>query len=637
MFSPVNRNPTEQDARIGKIERLLQAYRRVQDEQGTVLQEVVERSSTPVEYTHQNNLRNGDFDWDRNRYLYLTDWTGTDQANVSEEAAHWYVHPKIVTVETTGSITAGTTALTIDTADFVAGDNGVKIIVEGAGTAGADLSTAINGAPGSTTTCTLFAAAGTTVTNARVLFRMIALTEDSTDVDADSNTATNNTLKTSSHTKYATTENNPRYNKQDGWAQWDDADYMLTCPLPYNTLVPSKQYILSFLYRLANAVDGNEEVFVDFYGGIYDNTTNRWRYLEGGVPDLTVTVNGTPGATTREYMVLMYMADGTTIATERVPETTTAATLNTTNYVTLSWDQEPGTIKSEIYRLTGGVYERIATPYPASSYYDQGATLNTVGGWPTADQTRFKAFTQATEANMSPARLKWQRGQMNITVPSDYDMSKTTGTQWFCFGFNTSLTGTDHEYALEVDLLSLDDKYGIFSKCPLDFQAKRNISTAATGGSQGTTGGGGGVIFPGTTGNCPVFTDMVTTDRGEIQAIDLVDGEGMYKIKNRVGDYVNYTAIVVPPQEVYTLVAGNFKITASGSHPVFTKDQPIVGKYLSRLTETDIIETVAGHEQVEAVIRHFKPRHTVRISLDGEEKGFYQNGVAVHNSKEILE
>lgn len=65
-----------------------------------------------------------------------------------------------------GAITSTSETLTSATADFLSGDVGSTVIVEGAGVAGAALITTIS-AVGSTTSCTLAAAASTTVTGAQ--------------------------------------------------------------------------------------------------------------------------------------------------------------------------------------------------------------------------------------------------------------------------------------------------------------------------------------------------------------------------------------------------------------------------------------------------------------------------------------
>jgi hypothetical protein len=273
-------------------------------------------------------------------------------------------------------------------------------------------------------------------------------------------------------------------------------------------------------------------------------------------------------------------------------------------------------------------------PYPANTYYDKGATSNSVGGFPTTTHSRFRAYVQTTAANFTPATTaKWQLGTMNIVIPSDYDTSKSTDRQWLILGMNTGFGGSARE--LLVDQISLDDKYGIFTKCPLDFNAKRNVSTAATAGDQGTSGGGSGPVDPGEGGGCPTFDQLIETDHGPIAVVDLIDHEDKYKIINRNNRAVEYSIEIQQPQVVYTLNAGPYTIIASGTHPVFTDPVDLFGVPLCTLRRGDKVLTKVGTLEVDFIVKHFKKRHTVKISLKGQEKGFFQNGIAVHNEKPI--
>ena len=80
----------------------------------------------------------------------------------------WYVG-LIKQVASDGAITSGAATFTSASGTFVSGDIGRYIIVQGAGSSGADLYTTIS-AVGSTTSITLAANAGTTVSGARYAF-----------------------------------------------------------------------------------------------------------------------------------------------------------------------------------------------------------------------------------------------------------------------------------------------------------------------------------------------------------------------------------------------------------------------------------------------------------------------------------
>src|SRR6185369_13550105 len=102
-----------------------------------------------------------------------------------------------------------------------------------------------------------------------------------------------------------------------------------------------------------------------------------------------------------------------------------------TNYVVLQWTQPPDVVRSEIWRKTGGTFERLGFPYPAASWKDKGTVKNSGGGFPAVDFKRQRAFVQLLDTNFAPATSKrWQLGQVNIAVPFDYDLSKTTDKQW---------------------------------------------------------------------------------------------------------------------------------------------------------------------------------------------------------------
>ena len=591
-------------------------------------------------YANQNYLRNGNFDLDRNHYLYDSDYGGgTVPADVSEECAHWYSHPANTAVESIGNISSGSAVLTINDPLFIGGDSGVEIVVVGAGAAGADLVTTISGAPASTTTATLAAAASTTVSGARVRWRLLKRQEDSTDMDADGNQATCTAIKTTAHSRYATTVSNPDYDKVNGYLRISSSANTIDAPLPHNYFTASKHYIVSFLYKLANAIEGDDQYQANMYMGFYDNTPGRRQFMEGTELQLAASYTGTPGPTTREYFVLLYLPWGGTVGTAKFTLTNTAAVLDTNNYVTLSWDQPAGITRSEIYRNTGGVYEKLLYPYPAQTYYDRGQTSSTVTAYPVATQKRPMAYIETTSDNLAPARSdKWQLGQFNVPVPSTYATPASADKQWFVMGLKNTIVGGSSDHALLIDLVCVDDKYGTFSRSPLDFLAKRQLSTTATSGDQGGAGtpGGDGGIDPGDgRGGCPVFGELIETDHGDVPAIDLVDNEHRYQIIDRYDRTVKYKAEIVPAQPVATVIAGDRELTASLAHPVFTDETDQFGTKLKLLSVGDTILTKTGTVSVSSIIHHPRPLHTVRITLFGQEKGFWQNGFGVHNVKPL--
>lgn len=642
-------NPQNLLYRLDALERGLISINREINTQSRDVQDLREQVSNQVEYGHQNYLRNGDLDFTRNTYLYATDYSDADpntvDADVSEEAAYWYVSEPDTAVEDVGNISASDQTLFISKASATfddPADVGAAIVVEGAGAGGADLVTTIASVTNNGE-AELTDAASTTVADARVRWRLMELKEDSTDEDADADQTTNNALKTENHSRYNDSGiiNDPDFDKANGWVRLSSENW-LCAPLPQNYFKPSKSYIVSFIYRLASQIDGADTYDAELMLGLWDNTAGRRMFLEGGKIGLNASVVGAPaGTVSREYFVVFYTGWGETIGTEKVTVANApddASFITNQVYVALSWTQPRGVVKTEVYRKTGTDYHLISLPYPQSATRDAGAVIRTETDYPAVDYTRPRAFLKSTPASFPPPRYNvWQRAQFHLVVPHDYDMSKTTGQQWFVLGLQSALSGTGSERALEIDLFSIDDKYGTFTRSPLDFLAKRNVSSNPTSGNQGNTGTGEPPILP---NDCVALGAAILVEnrenhtRYEVPAWKLCDS-GDFLIVNRSGQAVEYKARITARQAVYRLTtSGGKQLTASATHPVFTATSDVVGKPLSSLEIGDKI-LVRGEalEQVVSNVRLSRLQYTVRIEISGDDKGFWADGIGGHNRK----
>jgi hypothetical protein len=378
------------------------------------------------------------------------------------------------------------------------------------------------------------------------------------------------------------------------------------------------------------------------FAGIWDATSGQQKFLEGDPITLNATVEGAPGSTTsRTYFVVFYTNWGESIGTSQAT-VSAPTTFTNTQYVALSWNQPAGVVRTEIYRKTGATYELLNNPYPQSSYLDKGAIRRTASGFPAVDRARQRAYIKTTVHNMPDAQTAaWLLQQLKFAIPKDYNKAKTTGKQWFIFGVADALGSVaDATRALLVDKLSIDDKFGTFSRSPWDFDAKRGITSNPTGGDQGGSGGGGDPIDPGDTGYCPTFDMPIKVMAGgeaiEVRAIDLIDNEDIYRVINRQGIPCRYKAEVSPKtQVIYKLTASGTLLTASQDEPVAI-DEVVEYKALKELVNGDMICTENGLEPVESNLRQVKKRHVVKISLiDSSERGFWAGGVAIHNRKPL--
>lgn len=639
------------------INRLMVLERKVGDQE-TALNTSVKAIQTLQEVApaipasiHSNFVRNGEFDMSRNAYLYPIDVTGTPgvDANVSRECFGWYVTPKDTAVHSTGSVSA--TILTLDTPDFVLGDAGLEIVIEGAGTAGADHDTTIATFTDSTHVVLILAVV-TPVTSARIRWRLLTLKDDSTDDDIDATPATNTTLKNSAHTLYGTTLNDPDWDSENGWFRIG-SDNWLCQPLKQNLIRPSLQYITSFIFKLAAQIDGSDLHRVNIFLGIWDNSPGQRKFLEGEAIALNATVEGSPSSVaSTTYFVVFYTNWGASIGTSQVT-VNAPITFTDSQYVALSWDQPIGIIRSEVYRKRGSEVRLIWAPYPQSSYKDKGAIHSTeiFTAFPTTDRTRAVAYMETTRFNFPLATtLRWIKDtQLNIPIPKDYNAAKTTDRQWFVMGLVESVKDATNAVvprALLVDRVSLSDKPGEFARSAWDSEALRQVTSTPHSGDIGGLGGGpsgGGGTDPGGTNFCPTFEMGIKVKRldldgwvDNVQAIDLVDNEEYFRVINKNGQAVEYTATVSPKPQICYEMKTEYEmyqtLRASEDEPVFI-DEHGTTICLKNIKAGDIVWGIEGPRTVVSNLRLLKKRHTVKISLEGTEKGFFANGFAIHNEK----
>lgn len=621
--------------RITSLEKSLGAVTKQVNTQTGAIQTTNEQlSRSPIAPGQTNFIVNGDFDFTRQSYLYDT----PQAADVAEEAYNWFTASPDTAIEGTGSIAAGDNTLTLNTSDFVADDAGKEIVIEGdSGNLITTIASYTDAAQ-----VELTDAAAETITSGRVRWRLRALKEDSTDQDVDANPATNTTLKTSAHSLYGSTVNDPDYDKTNGWARTGATNW-LAAPLPKNFFKAGTVYTATFIYHLREPVGGENNKQITPVIGIWDNSPGRRQFLEGKPISVTAETIGSPVSTvSREYFIVFYTNWGEKIGSQKVTVADAPADGSfVTNqvYVNLSWRQPRGAIRTEIYRRTGADYKLIGFPNQGG-FRDTNGTGNvpqeiqaTVSGYPAVDYYRPQAIIKTTARNFSAAETgRWQQAQVSIAVPFDYDRSGLTDKQWLVIYLTESVAA----HAIEIDKVSIDDKYGIFSLSSLDQAAKGEIVTAPISGDQGNPGGI--YIPPGETG-CPTFEMLIEVeDEGvisQVPAIELVNNKG-YKIINRKNEAVNFTARVSREKQViYELAAEDKLLRASETHPVFINQADTQGKVLRDILSGDTILTKNGVSVVLSNLRQITKEYTVQFELEGEEKGFWINGTGGHNMKDM--
>ena len=122
--------------------------------------------------------------------------------------------------------------------------------------------------------------------------------------------------------------------------------------------------------------NGVEQPLVSRYG--WDLQTLETASLVDAPTGLSAAVAGTAGTTTYYHVVTSVSGRGESIASTPVITTTGAASLNSTDYIQLSWVAADGAQSYKIYRYnTGTTTFDYVDETTSSSYADQGATATT--------------------------------------------------------------------------------------------------------------------------------------------------------------------------------------------------------------------------------------------------------------------
>ncbi|GEM_PF-4673540 len=344
-----------------------------------------------------NLIRNGDHSHSVDTW-FNTSPSGTNQ---EKECANIYTHVLDTSEEINdGVMTSGSPTLTCNTSlPFVLGDVGKTIVVHGAGTSGADLITTITGYT-SAGVVTLGANAATTVSNARVRFGLQSLGRTNS---KNSGSATNDSLKDSSHSNYATNINDPDWQKSVGvvrlgstntveypLGRYDSAGTTYSAEMP---IYPGRSLFVIFnVARSKTSIKPPSDC--RFFAGLWNETTGKKQYLEGASFSLSGSVEGTPAATaTTQYLIIAETDKGYTFLSNTLSlanaPTSGSYVTNVVN-VRLSWTPVPGILRYKIYRKIGSSnVEILDTPdNGATSYVDQNPSYRVDTG-----STLFPSFS----------------------------------------------------------------------------------------------------------------------------------------------------------------------------------------------------------------------------------------------------
>jgi hypothetical protein len=184
--------------------------------------------------------------------------------------------------------------------------------------------------------------------------------------------------------------------------------------------------------RTATALPGG----LIFYAGFWDNTAGQEKWV-GGTPTLTIAVVGTPGATTRQYRVIVTTDTGDQYQIDATAITNAPNLASTINYVRISWPPVSGRISARIEKLQGGVFALLGTIVSGSTdFNDYGNAGTVIGAFSTATTTLSARIEDGTFA---PEFGLVRRYGYAIRVPTAYNMAVTTVPHVLRFGLSAAL------------------------------------------------------------------------------------------------------------------------------------------------------------------------------------------------------
>lgn len=257
---------------------------------------------------------------------------------------------------------------------------------------------------------------------------------DSTDARTSSN---NKALKATSHSTYS-----PLFAKWDssrGEAQICGTRTLET-PLPANLVDATLANLyISFILAKRNAyISIPSDLLLGV--GIWDATGGQGDWLRGSIGfDAEASVEVGTTTLERRYRIYVETDRGYSMISDEIVvlDAPDDGEYDANNFVTLSWRPVQGYLNVEIYAYTPstGVYrllEEISSG--ASTFIDNGAFLDVVGGYPTATQSERKAVFFSREGEMRSEvgvdGSPWRTYFAPVPIPDNYDKSLTTDRQW---------------------------------------------------------------------------------------------------------------------------------------------------------------------------------------------------------------
>lgn len=225
----------------------------------------------------------------------------------------------------------------------------------------------------------------------------------------------------------------PLWDKANGWLEWssNNAADDLSYHFPQRLIRPGRILHLMFNARLKAAAGAQG---VKLTAGIWDESGGIQNWVEdsivGSASSLAPVVTKVgPGAATTNYQYrVVAQTDEPSVIVSTAGSVTGAATLDATDYNNIAWSAVPGVTRYRVYRVTpnAGLISDITGG--ATSFNDQGVTLQAGAQPPEPAPARATIDKNDFGASLG---LTWKTFRAVIRVPRAYDFSRTgSDKQW---------------------------------------------------------------------------------------------------------------------------------------------------------------------------------------------------------------
>lgn len=305
---------------------------------------------------------------------------------------------------------------------------------------------------------------------------------------------TTNALKSTGHSAFAANEG-----ANDSIARWDktvgqaeigsDAveNWDMSIPLPLNLATPGLPFFLSVNVRLRTGA--TQSTPVTLFAGIFNTTTGEEQFLEGENFSLSVTVEGTPGTTEYECVVVGTFSNGSQVISDVFTISTAPDTFDASNYLYWNWENAPNILDFALYRkdTSSGITVRVFTIYNGeTAFFDKNESgENTVPDLPTLANRRARAYVESLAFTPTSS---WVRVLMFFSIPPTYDPSGATGRQVLRVGVLTNNLDSARPVLMDRFMLSFIESSWNRSPRDLSLIATQVPTSTNPDGNQGNTG-----------------------------------------------------------------------------------------------------------------------------------------------------